>query len=116
MKMFVVQISDPYASHGLTQILVSSMGVRVGRYLFYGGGITRRSLSFSLSLLDENISTKNHQVPSKRVEQHSKELWISMVTTVDGSHDNHGNIVENRDVGYKRNATDALRINFSCNP
>lgn len=115
--MFVVQISDPYASHGLTQILVSSMGVRVGLvFVLRRRNHAKISLFLSFSPLDENISTKNHQVPSKRVEQHSKELWISMVTTVDGSHDNHGNIVENRDVGYKRNATDALRINFSCNP
>lgn len=51
MKMFVVQISDPYASHGLTRSW-SSMGVRVGRYLFYGG-ITRRSLSLFVEYLDE---------------------------------------------------------------
>lgn len=79
---------------------------------------SREDLSLSLFLCSTRISrrkiTKFH--PRGEVEQHSKELWISMVTTVDGSHDNHGNIVENRDVGYKRNATDALRINFSCNP
>lgn len=51
MKMFVVQISDPYASHGLTRSW-SSMGVRVGRYLFYGG-IARRSLSLFVEYLDE---------------------------------------------------------------
>lgn len=77
---------------------------------------SREDLSLSLSARREYLDEKSPSSIQEGGTALERAMDFHGYDHVDGSHDNHGNIVENRDVGYKRNATDALRINFSCNP